>query len=222
MHRPRRWLPAEDAASAIAVGKPPFFGHERVEARLRIVPFDAACLIVQPPDRCKFLLTAEPGVPDCRSHHPDRLVIDLQRHREGMPVLAAMREGEARWIGEAVWRTMNHLGDRRQGPHRPRADTRHQQQFSEILRATIGRRRETGVKPRHQHILGADIVMGRHDQMRQTAFFRSTPGWPEGDVQGVTAPSGDAYDLSAAWKSGRLVLTLKDRETGKSGRITFT
>jgi hypothetical protein len=56
----------------------------------------------------------------------------------------------------------------------------------------------------------------------QAAAFRSTAGWPEGDVQGVTDPSGDAYDLSAAHEKGRLVLTLKDRSTGKTGRILFT
>jgi hypothetical protein len=56
----------------------------------------------------------------------------------------------------------------------------------------------------------------------QSAAFRSTAGWPDGDVQGVEDPSSNAYDLGAAREKGRLVLTLKDRSTGKTGRILFT
>ena len=49
---------------------------------------------------------------------PMRLVVDLHRHRKGMPVLAAVGEREARGIGEAAGRAMHHLGHQRQGLRR--------------------------------------------------------------------------------------------------------
>jgi len=49
-----------------------------------------ARLIVQPFERAQFLLAPELGVGDRRLQHLDGLVVDLDRHREGMPVLAAV------------------------------------------------------------------------------------------------------------------------------------
>ena len=46
--------------------------------------------------------------------HLDRLVVDLDRHGVGMPVLAAMGEREARGIGEAAGRAVHHLRHHRQ------------------------------------------------------------------------------------------------------------
>ena len=91
----------------------------------------------------------------------------LSRHRIGVAVLAAMREREARRIGEAVRRAVHHLGDQRQRMHRARADARHQQQVGEVGRAGIGRGGERAVQAAHDHVLGPHVVMLRHDQMRQ-------------------------------------------------------
>ena len=62
---------------------------------------------------------------------------------------------------------MHDLGHHRQRPHRARADARHQQQLGEIGRAAIGRRGEVAVQPPRDHVLGAHVVMRRHDEMRQ-------------------------------------------------------
>ena len=73
---------------------------------------------------------------------PDRLVVDLERNREGMAVLAAMGQREARGIAEAVGRAVHDLGDHRERADRARADAGREQQIGEVDRAALGRRRE--------------------------------------------------------------------------------
>ena len=126
-----------------------------------------ARLVVEPLDRGKLLVAAELRAVDRRLQHPDGLVIDADRHRERMPVLAAMREGEARRVAEAARRAVHDLRHHGQRPHGARADARHQQQFGEIGRAAVGRRGEIAVEAARDHVLGAHVVMRRHDEMRQ-------------------------------------------------------
>ena len=72
-----------------------------------------------------------------------------------MPVLAAMREREARRIGEAVGRAVHHLGDHRERAHGARADARREQQLGEVLRPALGRRREIAVQAARMHVASA-------------------------------------------------------------------
>src|SRR5690349_17395047 len=90
--RLRGRLPAEHAAAAIGMRHPAFLGDIIIHRRPLLAPLDPPRLIVQPPDRGKLLLAAEPGIADGGFQHADGLVVDLQRHGEGMPVLAAMGE----------------------------------------------------------------------------------------------------------------------------------
>ena len=57
-----------------------------------------ARLIVQPLERAEFFFAPELRAPDRGFQDTDRLVIDLERHRERMPVLAAVRKREPRRI----------------------------------------------------------------------------------------------------------------------------
>jgi hypothetical protein len=86
---------------------------------------------------------------------------------KGMPVLAAMGDRKPRWVREPVGRAMDDLGDHRQRPHRPGANTLGQQQFGKVLRASIRRCGQCRVQPPEIDIAGSHIVMDRHDQMRQ-------------------------------------------------------
>ena len=79
-----------------------------------------------------------------RSHraleHADRLVVDLQRHRERVAVLAAVREREARRIARSGWARRGHLRDRGERLARVRAPTPGtQQQLRESPRAPVSR-----------------------------------------------------------------------------------
>ncbi|MNV83266.1 hypothetical protein D3C71_1770560 [compost metagenome] len=89
-----------------------------------------------------------------------------------MPVLAAMGERETGRIGKTAGRAMHDF--RHHGERRDRActDTRRHEQILEILRPTIGGSRERAVQAAHVDVLLADIVMIRHDQMRQHRLRR--------------------------------------------------
>jgi hypothetical protein len=115
----------------------------------------------------KLFALAEFGLVDRLLHHRDGAIIDLDRHRIRMPILAAMREREARRIAEAAGRAMDHLGHHRERAHGARADAGRQQQFGEILRPAIGGGGERAVQAARDDILGPDIVMIGQDQMRQ-------------------------------------------------------
>ena len=97
------------------------------------------------------------------SQHADRLVVDLERHRERMAVLPAVREREPRRIVEPRRRAVHHFGDERQRLQRAR---------TELLDAGAARRsrggpaRARGPAPRRAgvalHVGWPDVVVRRH------------------------------------------------------------
>ena len=54
------------------------------------MPFKLSGLLVQPPQRAKFFITAEFRFLHRRFEHLDRLIVDLERHREWVSILAAV------------------------------------------------------------------------------------------------------------------------------------
>src|SRR5947209_7667996 len=132
-------------------------------------------LIVEPLERIELFALAELRFAHRRFEHTDRLVINLQRHRKRMAVLAAMRQRKTRWVGEAAGRAVHHLGDHRERAHRARADAGRQQELGEILRPAIRRGRKIAAQAAQVHVLRAHIMMRRHHQMRQQRL-RGRPG----------------------------------------------
>ena len=147
--------------------EPPLLGDQIRQGRSGRASFDPSGLVVEPLDRSEDVVPPEPGLLHRRLHDLDRLVIDPERDREGMAVLAAMGERKARRIGETVRRAVNDFGHHRQRAHRPRADARHEQQFGKVGWSPIRGRREARVKARRQYIARADVMMSGHDEMRQ-------------------------------------------------------
>ncbi len=84
-----------------------------------------------------------------------------------MPILAAVRKGKPRRVGEAARSSVHDLGHQRQGANRPGAYPWNKQQLGEVGGAAIGRCGQIGVQAPHQNVAGADLVVGWHDQMRQ-------------------------------------------------------
>ena len=152
--------------------EPPLLGDHIRQGRSARASFDPPRLVVEPLDRGEHFVPPEPGLLHRRLHDADRLVIDLERDREGMSVLAAMGERKASGIGESVRRAVNDFGHHRQRPHRPGADARHEQQFGKVGRPPIRGRREARVKARRQHVARADVMMSGHDEMRQRELAR--------------------------------------------------
>ena len=79
-----------------------------------------------------------------------------------MPVLAAMRHGEAGRIRKTVRSAMYDLGDHCQRFDRARPDARHQQQLREIQRPSIGRSGEAAMQSTQDDVRRPDIVMLGH------------------------------------------------------------
>jgi hypothetical protein len=148
----------------------------------------------------------ELGVLHRRFQHADGLVIDLERHRIGMPVLAAMREREARRIGEAVGRAVHHLGDHRQR-RTVRAPTPGVSSSSGNRPGRARRRGQRAVQAAHEHVARAHVVMRRHDEMRQhrlrgAAAVRLPPA-RELARDAVRARAMQQLELRAARRSAR-------------------
>jgi hypothetical protein len=120
--------------------------HVRI-ARTGDMAFELASLFVETHQHGKLLLAAEPGLCNRHFRHPYRLVVDRDRHRKGVPVLAAMGERKPRRVGKALGRAVDDLGDHRQQPHCPGADARDQQQFGKILRAGLLQPQPLGPAP---------------------------------------------------------------------------
>ena len=129
-----------------------------------------------------------------------------------MAVLAAMRQREARRIGEAVRRAVDDLGHHRQRTHGARADARHQQQLGEIGRAAVGRGGEIAVQAaqidvrRRGHRDGAGMIEMRQRELPLRAGPRRLRG-----IERSANSRGDAVrperlqqvELAAARRSAR-------------------
>ena len=135
---------------------PPLLFEYLRKGRASGAAFEPARLIIETLQCGKLLLTAEPGLGNRRFQNSDRLVVDRDRHWEGMPVLAAMSHRKPRRVGKPVGCAMDDLGDHRQRPHRPGADTRGQQQIGKILWASIRRRGQLDLLSS----LGPDRIVG--------------------------------------------------------------
>src|SRR3954468_6761198 len=91
-----------------------FTGDESLERRAARDLLELACLIVQPLERAKLLLATELSLLHGGFHDTDRFVIDLDRHRKRVAVLAAVRQREARRIAKPAGCAMHDLGHHRQ------------------------------------------------------------------------------------------------------------
>src|SRR6266700_626751 len=79
---------------------------QRLDRRACGMAFEPAGLEIEAFQRAQLLVGSELRIADRRLQHAKGLVIDPQRHREGLSVLAAMRERESRGIAEAVRSSM--------------------------------------------------------------------------------------------------------------------
>src|SRR5215831_6032553 len=114
--RPEHGLPA------IAVRAGALVGDQRIEAGAAGMALERARLSIEAAQGTELLVAAESGALDRRFEHADGLVIDLERHRERLAVLAAMRKREPRRVTETIRRAVHHLGHHGERPHRARAD----------------------------------------------------------------------------------------------------
>src|SRR5438128_228150 len=91
---------AEDGPPAIG-GRPcPLARDEAVKGGPDSIALEEPRLAIEARDCAQFLVAAELGLADRRFEDADGLVIDFERYRERVAVLAAVGEREARRIAE--------------------------------------------------------------------------------------------------------------------------
>jgi hypothetical protein len=115
--------------------------------------------------RLQPLVVPEPGVLHRAPQHAERLVVDVEGHRERVAVLAAVRVGEPGGVLEPRRCAVHHLGHERERLHGARADSGHEQQLREIDRPAIGRGGERSRQALQQHVGDGDLVMGGQRQV---------------------------------------------------------
>ena len=130
------------------------------------------CLGIESSECPEFLLASEFRTLDRRFQDPNRLIIDLERHRVGMAVLAAVREREAGGVFKAIGRSVYDFGHHRKRAHGACADPGRQQQIRIINRAKLGGGRKSAVEAAGEHVLWSHIMVRRHDEMRQFGLGR--------------------------------------------------
>ena len=113
-------LPSEYASAPVGVRVPPLLRDQRLDRGTAGAALKPAGLIIETLQRAQFLLSSQPRLLNRRLQHLDGLIIDADRHRKWMPVLAAVGKGKSRRIAETIGRAMQDLGDHRQGAHGPR------------------------------------------------------------------------------------------------------
>ena len=94
-------------------------------------------LRIEPTNSGELLCRSEPRLDDRALHHRDRPVEHLQRHRIRMAVLAAVRDGEASGIGEAIGRAVHDFRDLRERSDRPSSHTGRFQQLDKVFRSAV-------------------------------------------------------------------------------------
>ena len=131
------------------------------------VMLKSAGLRVETADCVEPLAVSEFRFGHRRFQHRDRPVIDQGGHRIRLPVLAPVSEREPGRIGETARSAVYNLGDHSERAHGSRADARHKQQRRKLGRFAIGRRSQSAVQSPHHHVFRADVVMGRHNEVRE-------------------------------------------------------
>src|SRR5438445_1064524 len=110
-HLVRGRFPTEDTAAAKQMRLVEFAGDNFLQAGAGDVSLDLPRLIVEPPQRADLLFASKPGFLHSGFQHADRLVIDLERNRERVPVLAATRQRETARIRKTARRALHAFGD---------------------------------------------------------------------------------------------------------------
>jgi len=193
---PLRLAIVEDGAPAVLLAARHVVRDVILERRRRRYRFHAPRFVVEPADRRHALVVAEPGRVDGAAHDRDRLIVHAQRHGEGMAVLAAVREREARRIGEAARRAVHDFGDGGERLDGARAEPGRHQQIREVDRRALGRRREGAAQSAQEHVRRPHVMMVRHQEMRQ---HRVRPARDERELRlarRIGAPIRQVHDVA--------------------------
>ena len=155
-------------------------GNQPIQGRTLGHLLQPSRLLIKLPQRKQRVRPVELCLVDRAPEHADGLVIDLERNRERVPVLAAVGEGKARRIAEPARRAVYDFGDQGQRPHRTGADAGREQQISKVGWSALGGGGKIAVQTPQLNILRPDVVMSGQGEMRQCRLRRLLLiGWNE-------------------------------------------
>src|SRR6185503_609581 len=104
--------------------------------------FDGAGERVEAFEATELVSVPEPGRVEGAAQYRNRFVVDLERYGEGVTVLPAMREGEARRVVETCWRAVHDFGDERQRLQSAWPELLEQEERGEVAQVAFVRERE--------------------------------------------------------------------------------
>ena len=99
------------------------FFNDGVEARTLCAAFKLSRLLIEPLQGTYLFRMAQLRFLNRRLQYSDCFVIDTDRYRKRMAVLATMRKGKPRWIREATWRSMHDFRHHGQGANSSSSDS---------------------------------------------------------------------------------------------------
>src|SRR5947207_5789864 len=111
-----------------------------------VAGLQGAGLIVEGTDGDEVVVVTELGGVDSLTKDADGFVVDAEGNGKRVTVLAAVREGEARGIGEAAGSAVDDLRDHGQRFDGAPADARDEQELFEVRGAPFGCRTEARVE----------------------------------------------------------------------------
>lgn len=94
-----------------------------------------------------------------------RFVVGLERHREWVAVLAAVREGETRGVGEAAGCAVHDFRNERERLQRARTEAFDEQQRGEVAKIVLVRYGEHRAETLEVDVCCAHVVVLWHDEL---------------------------------------------------------
>ena len=109
---------------------------------------------------------------DAGTKHPDRLIVDFDGNREGMPVLAAVSERKSRGVAESTGCAMQHFGHQCKSAHRACSDPGRKQQIRKVAGPALGCSGKIAVQAPQMNIARPYLVMCGQKKMWQCRLHR--------------------------------------------------
>jgi hypothetical protein len=113
-NRTRAPVVVEDGSSAEFARNGMLVADDRIEIGFRLAAlFDGVNELIEAAHSVELVTIASLGGVESRTKDRKRSVVRLERHWKRMPVLATVREGEARGVGKSDRRSVDHFGNER-------------------------------------------------------------------------------------------------------------
>src|ERR1700722_16721474 len=134
--------------------------------------FERARLRIEPTDCRKTIAVAQLRALHGPFEHTDGFIVDVQRHREWVAILAAVRKRKACRTGKAGRGSVDNFRYECKGGNRAGADAGREQKLREVLRPTLRCRRQSGMQAFEHDVREAHVMVRGHMEMWEDGGLR--------------------------------------------------